>query len=151
MTEHVIVNSGYSLVSVVYCSFNYSYYMLLLAMNDITYYCTKVEYHSLLLYYGLLSLILLYIIPWCTVAHCSTMVADQRSSTSSRVAIELNKPRWRNHAAPDVRNAVTSLIKSWRNMYRHSVGSKRVKGRSWVKGGRCLKGMVKNGLSMMNQ
>jgi len=42
---------------------------------------------------------------------------------STRIAAELNKPRWRGaNAAPEVRNAVTSLIKGWRSMYRAETG-----------------------------
>lgn len=42
---------------------------------------------------------------------------------ATRVALELNKPCWRgSKAAAPVRDAATSLIKSWRNMYRAEHG-----------------------------
>ncbi|CAE8614227.1 unnamed protein product, partial [Polarella glacialis] len=38
---------------------------------------------------------------------------------ATKIAIELNKPFWRgSQAAPEVRDAASSLVKSWRHMYR---------------------------------
>ena len=55
----------------------------------------------------------------------------QKCPRAARIAVELNKPRWRTQAGPEVRETVTSLIKGWRSMYRRR---KQTPAMSWFLG-----------------